>query len=508
MRESTSRSMTRYCPTRRPGQRSPYAAPGRRSSHYDALPRVPRLRHVVGPSVIALGMGLGAGEFLLWPNIVATGGFQVFWLFWVGVLTQFLVIGEIERWTMATGESVFAGMARLDRLRFWPWFFLLATLVSFFWPGWAGEAAAFVANVIGLLSGSEPAWQPIALVMILVTYVALAGAAIVYNALERFEILLVVLLFPLLLLAVVLAGVRATDVAALARGAVSVGDVPVDFITGARFTTLMIAVAYAGSGGTLMLAQSLWIRDKGFGMGAYQGRIAGIRGVNEELRATGLAFDATNPTLARRFRAWMTLAHRELLVTFVALILLSVVITALIAATTLGTNNPELTGDFLRMVALEARGLAEHGGVGLEIAFLLGGACVLFSTHVGIMDTVTRITGDIFHECYGRRTGFWTLKRTFLLFLSVLAAASVTITLASWSEGGGLERIQPDFLITIAGPFIIASMYQFALVFASTNARRLPPQLAMPTWKRVGMVWAATLWGWFTSEFTSRVILS
>ena len=65
----------------------------------DEVPRVPRLRHIVGPSVIALGMGLGAGEYLLWPNLVAVNGFSIWWLFWVGVLTQFVVIGEIERWT-------------------------------------------------------------------------------------------------------------------------------------------------------------------------------------------------------------------------------------------------------------------------------------------------------------------------------------------------------------------------------------------------------------------------
>ena len=35
------------------------------------VPRVPRLRHLIGPSVIALGMGLGSGEFLLWPNLIA-----------------------------------------------------------------------------------------------------------------------------------------------------------------------------------------------------------------------------------------------------------------------------------------------------------------------------------------------------------------------------------------------------------------------------------------------------
>ena len=131
--------------------------------HLDGMPRVPKVRHVVGPSMIALGMGLGAGELLLWPNLIASGGYGILWLFTVGVLTQFVVISEIERWTVATGESVFAGMGRLTRRAFWPWFFLAATLVSFFWPGGAAESAAFVSTVVSILTDTPPLpWQPIA----------------------------------------------------------------------------------------------------------------------------------------------------------------------------------------------------------------------------------------------------------------------------------------------------------------------------------------------------------
>ena len=49
--------------------------------------------------------------------------------------------------------------------------------------------------------------------------------------------------------------------------------------------------------------------------------------------------------------------------------------------------------------------LEEIAGPWLKIAFLLGGTLVLFSTQVGIMDTVTRIAGTVFYERYGRRAG-------------------------------------------------------------------------------------------------------
>ncbi|MFQ5688880.1 MAG: Nramp family divalent metal transporter [Gemmatimonadota bacterium] len=473
------------------------------------IPQVPRLTQLIGPSVIALGMGLGAGEFLLWPNLVTVNGYGIWWLFWVGVVTQFVVIGEIERWTLATGESVFGGMARLDRWGFWPWFFLVATLVSFFWPGWASSSADFVRQIVLAVTGAKMAWQPIALLMLAFIWVSLAISRIVYNALERFEIGLVLAFFPLLAIALIMAGILPSDVLALLGGAASVGHAPQALLTGRQFPTLLIAVAYAGSGGTLLLGQSLWLRDKGFGMAAHQGRIAGIRGENEEVSRTGYTFDPTAaPAGLARFREWVRVSQRELLITFVLLILLSVVITSMLVTSTLGTGNTQLAGDLTGMVARQGEVLERIGGLWLRVVFLLGGSFVLFSTQLGIVDTVTRLTGSVFYERYGRRTRFWTLKRTFLFFLTLFVAASMTIIGISWAGGLGMDRLQPNFLVLIAGPFTIASMYAFALVVGYLNVRRLPAVLGPSLWKRWGMVWAATLWGWFTAEQVSRVVLS
>ena len=473
-----------------------------------AIRRVPRLRHLIGPSVIAVGMGLGAGEFLLWPNLITVNGWSIWWLFWVGVLTQYVVISEIERWTIATGESVFAGMARLDRVAFWPWFFVVATLAGFFWPGWASQSADLTRAVIEAATGTRVRWEPVALLMLFVIWLGLAVSKIVYNALERFEIALVLLFFPMLAIALLIVGVIPGDVMGLAGGALSVGRAPEALLTGAQFPTLLIAVAYAGSGGTLLLAQSLWIRDKGFGMAVHQGRIAGIRGRNEPVSETGYVFDASDSTALARFKGWIRVGEHELLVTFVLLILLSVVITTLLVVATLGTGDRALAGNLTRMVGMQAAVLREVGGRWLEVTFLLGGAFVLFSTQLGIVDTVTRIVGSVFYERYGRRTSFWTLKRTFLVTLTTFVLASMAIVVISWTGGTTVDRLQPDFLVLIAGPFTIASMYAFALVVGYMNVRRLPAPLATPLWKRVGMVWAGILWGWFTAEQLSRAILA
>jgi len=471
------------------------------------MPRVPSVRHLVGPSVIAAGMGLGAGEFLLWPNLVTVNGYGIWWLFWIGVLTQFIVISEIERWTIATGESVFGGMARLRFGAFWPWFFLAATIISFFWPGWASQSAEFVGQIVALVTGTEVAWQPIALVMLAFIWVGLALSRIVYNALERLEIALVLGFFPLLALTLLVVGVVPSDALALARGAVSIGNAPRELLTGDQFPTLLLAVAYAGTGGTLLLAQSLWIRDKGFGMAAHQGRIAGIRGTNEEISESGYVFDAADRTALARFQGWMRVTQRELLLTFVLLILVSVVITCLVVTSTLGVGNTELAGDLTGMVIRQGEVMEDVGGTRLRVAFLVGGGFVLFSTQLGIVDTVTRIAGSIFYERYGRRTRFWTLKRTFLAFLTLMVLAAMGIIAASWLGGEALAALQPNLLLLIAGPFTIASMFVYTLVVGSMNVRRLPAPLSASGLKRWGMVWAAVLWGWFTAEQVARATM-
>ncbi|WP_419940694.1 hypothetical protein [Candidatus Palauibacter sp.] len=204
----------------------------------------------------------------------------------------------------------------------------------------------------------------------------------------------------------------------------------------------------------------------------------------------------------------MRIVHHELLVSFVFLTLLSVVITCMLVVTTLGTDNPGLAGDLTGMVTLQGEAIQRVGGLWLRVAFLLGGSLVIFSTQLAILDTVTRITGCIFYERFGHRTRFFTQKRTFLVFLTIFVLAAMGIITASWIGGEGLDVLQPDFLLLIAGPFTMTSMFLFTLVVGYMNVRRLPAQLGPPAWKRWSLLWAAVLWGWFTAEQLSRTAMS
>ena len=63
--------------------------------------------------MILVALGVGFGETYLWPRLVIVFGPDIRWLFTVGVLVQTVVMLEMARYAMATGESIFFGAARI-----------------------------------------------------------------------------------------------------------------------------------------------------------------------------------------------------------------------------------------------------------------------------------------------------------------------------------------------------------------------------------------------------------
>ena len=78
------------------------------------LPEPPRPRglgwlRAVGPGVIALGVSIGSGEFLLGPAAFVQHGFSLLWVVLIAITFQTIFNTEVMRYTLATGEPVFSG---------------------------------------------------------------------------------------------------------------------------------------------------------------------------------------------------------------------------------------------------------------------------------------------------------------------------------------------------------------------------------------------------------------
>ena len=255
------------------------------------MPEPPRnYWRLVGPGIVAGGVGLSSGEFVLWPFIASQVGLVLLWGALVGVVTQFFLNMEVERYTLATGETAVTGFNR-----FWKHWGLVFAVLGYFanlWPGWAISSA----TLASYLFGGNP------------TIIAVVS--------------LLVIGFSLTLRAGHLRRARAADLrqgrrrarssscsaSPLRSNAESWRALPAGFAelrhgfqTGLSIALVFGAIAFAGSGGAQNLCQSNWIRDKGFGMGQYVPRlvspVTGAPQANDPT-ATSYIFETTPANMA------------------------------------------------------------------------------------------------------------------------------------------------------------------------------------------------------------------
>ena len=125
--------------------------------------------------------------------IASQVGLVFLWGALLGVGTQFFLNMEIERYTLATGETAMSGFNR-----FWRhWGLVLAILVYFanLWPGWAMSSATLATYIFG---GDA---RYIAVGSLIVIGASLTLAPVVYVALERLLFVKVAAVVVLMILA-------------------------------------------------------------------------------------------------------------------------------------------------------------------------------------------------------------------------------------------------------------------------------------------------------------------
>lgn len=164
---------------------------------YRDLPEPVPLRKIVGASVIILATALGSGEYVLWPYITSQVGFIVIWAAVLGFLFQYFINMEVERYTLATGETAITGFTRL--WRYWGVLFIAMAMLPNFWPGWATGAGTAFTFVFGL---GEGAIVPITILGLVAIGIALTLSPVVYQFVEKFQMVMVSLIMAYVVIAV------------------------------------------------------------------------------------------------------------------------------------------------------------------------------------------------------------------------------------------------------------------------------------------------------------------
>jgi hypothetical protein len=464
--------------TRRPGDRPSSVVELFPTKHLPApsvrdMPEPPpSFRHVIGPGIIAAGVGMASGEFILYPYIASQVGLVFVWAAFVGLATQYFLNMEIERYTLATGETALTGFSRY--WRHWGLVFAIMAYFANIWPGWATSSATLLTYLVG---GEV---VPIAIGILLLIGVTLTMAPVVYQALEKIEMVKV----AAVLLLIVVAAVAAIGASAWADTPqiITEAGLPYDEL---GFALLLGALAFAGAGGGQNLCQSNWIRDKRFGMGAYVPRIVSpVTGHPEAAPSTGYVFEPTEENLGR-WRRWWKFANTEQLTTFVLISFLTILFTSLLAyATVFGREG--LASD-ISFLEVEGNVLNDTVGGWFGTFFWIIGAFSLFAAALGIVDYTSRLGADVLKTAYLK--GGNESKIYFGLVWGLVLIGIVVLL-------SGLD--QPLVLLVIAAVTGGLMMFMYSALLLLLNRRTLPKGIQPGAGRVAALVWSFLLFGFLS----------
>ncbi|MBI5305779.1 MAG: Nramp family divalent metal transporter [Chloroflexi bacterium] len=451
-----------------------------------------RLLGVIGPGAILLGLSIGSGEWLLGPAAFVQHGPTLLWVTTVAVVLQTVLNTELIRYTMYTGEPIFAGFMRTKPASsFWAIFYSLLCFFQVGWPGWAGTAAGAIFYLfIGRLAGAgdADAVYQIGVATFLTCVCILLFGGRIERTLEILNWILVVFIFAGLIgLCIIfvapagwfagLAGLIGYDLDARAFNFLPIG---------ADWSLIGAFAAYSGAGGVVNLMLSGWARDKGFGMGAVVGYIpAAVGSQRVHLAHPGSVFPIT-PANLKNWRAWWRIALIDQWGVFGIGALLCMLLTACLYIAFIPPGK-DIRG--LGIAAELANAVAARGGVMMTYLVALLGAWILFKTQLDILDGMVRAVTDILWTG-SRRVRAWRGGDVRVVYYAVLAVVVAWGLIA-------LRWTQPIILLELGANisgvvFVISGAHVLYL-----NTTVLPVELRPPVWRRVGLIALSVFYGIF-----------
>jgi hypothetical protein len=443
------------------------------------LPEPVPFRKVVGASVIILATAIGSGEFVLWPYITSQVGLVFMWAAVAGFLIQFFINMEVERYTLATGETALTGFAR-----FWkPWWalFIVFALCQNFWPGWATGAATTLTFVFG--GGDVVTITVLALIAI---GLALTASPVVYQTVEKAMGAMVVLIMAFVVLAVFMA----TDAGAWGDLASSFTspEVPVDADKGLTIALLLGALAFAGAGGANNLVQSNYIRDKNMGMGKRIPHIVSpITGEEEAAPALGYTFTVNDENM-RRWRGWWSVANKEQFITFFVIGLTSLIVLSVLTYATVPVGSS--LGESFDFIQAEGNALKDEIAPWFGTAFWICGAICLFSTNLGILDYTSRLIADQLKVNAARDSTFWSESKIYFAAVWTMIVFGCIVLLS------GLE--QPLLLLVISSSIAGVMMFIYSGLLIQLNRKALPDEIKIRGVRLGVMAFSVVFFGVFS----------
>lgn len=448
-----------------------------------SLPQPPGLLQLIGPSFILLGLALGSGELIMWPYLSAHYGLGLIWGGLLGISFQFLLNTETMRYALAWGESVFVGFRKISRLI--PIWYVLSTFIPWSLPGFSSASAEILHSFFPFLDE-----RVTAIALLILVGVILSSGQTLYKTLERVQKTNIFISFPFIVLLIVLFSDQ-TAWQEYAQGLVGKGNGWWFLPEGISLMAFLGAFAYSGAGGNLNLAQSYYIKEKGLGMGKFS---AGIRSLfapgSAMVRLSGQTF-ANTPANKKLWKKWWRLIVTEHALVFwflgfLIISIMSVLSRSLVYGKDVGSGLGFL---FFQAEAMTQAAPAMFGSF-IGTAFLLMAAMMLFFTHLGILESSSRIISENIFLLFSRSPNQKAnLSFGFYLALWSQICLGIGIYLVGWQE--------PRLLLTLAAILNAgAMMVSFPLIYW-VNKRFLPAEYQPGWFRKWGMLVATCFFAFF-----------
>jgi hypothetical protein len=462
--------------------------------------KVPRLgarqivMYVIGPSLIALGISIGSGEWLLGPQAVGQFGFVgIGWVITVSALLQTFYNIECSRYILATGEVNVVGWGRVPPGKvLWIPLSVLVIIFAFIAGGWAASAGQ---GLFALVNGHVAAasemqatrWYAIALLVLVFLIAALARR--ISRALEISNWIMVGLILGLLVI---------VDIVVVPWSVW--WDGIAGFLTPAAPPHGITATQLGALAGFTALASGLnWYvmghyRDKGYGMGYRTGYIAGMRGTRHELLSVGVTFpdDERNAGLWRR---WYALLRLDMWGVFFIGAWLGMLLPTVLMAHAVAISGKQPTT--ANVPTFVASALQPQYGWGMFYLMLLVGVLILFSTQLGIFEALVRVVTDGLPAMSPRmkeliegdpRRFYFPFMVVLLVLISIIIHLALPVALIQWSAN-----------MSNLGALI----YPFMLMYLNS---RLPKAARPRVWHHVILVLNFLFFGFFFINFIADFI--
>ena len=313
---------------------------------------------------------------------------------------------------------------------------------------------------------------------------------IVYKTQEKIQKAIILIGIPFVFL-ITLYFAKSPDWTALSKGIFGLGEGFWFLPAGLPVATFLGALAYAGAGGNLNLAQSLYVKEKGYGMAKYAGHITNIlSGKKEDVRLEGATFESNSENV-RQFKTWWKRINLEHAIVFWITGAFTMILLSLLAYATVYKDPGVETS--INFVIREGGVIASRTFPFLGTFFLLMAAVMLFGTQFSVYGSNARISSENLVIIDKNKFTTDKLPKFFYGFLWLQIFAGIIIFALGFTE--------PLALVVTGAVLNAISMFIYSGLILWTNMTLLEKPLRPSLFRVIAVGCAFLFYGGF-STFT------